>query len=261
MPVSVFDETIEKIEQKNGLSSQPSVVVFHEKEGRRHAHAVRSRIDEETRTARNLSHFKLKLRDISRETYLEQGWKMPKDLMNSKEKDLRNFTLAEWRQTKRMGHHARNLKTMMQECWAVSDTRAAFANVLRERGMTLAKGDRRGYVAVTHDGEMLSIARYTGKKTKEVEAKLGKLENLPSVDQAKADSAKDINLTFKRYVREAHALEQQDLLSSIIKKNRWCFSSGSSVCSLKPTNLSAGIGRPLHGRIALIKGFAASGTV
>ncbi len=237
VPISVFEDTIEKIEQKNGLTGQPRVVVFHEKEGRRHAHAVWSRIDEETRTARNLSHFKLKLRDISRETYLEQGWKMPKGLMNSKEKDPRNFTLAEWQQAKRMGHHAKDLKAMMQECWAVSDSRAAFASVLKERGMTLAKGDRRGYVAVTHDGEVLSIARYAGKKAKEVEAKLGKPENLPSVDQAKSNAAKDMNLAFKRHVREAHALKKQDLRVINQKKEHMVFQQREQRAHLKTYQL------------------------
>ncbi len=148
VPVSVFEDTINRIEQKNNLVDHPRVVVFHEKEGRRHAHAVWSRIDDETMTAKNLSHFKLKLRDISREVYMEQGWKMPKGLMNSQDKDPCNFNLAEWQQAKRMGHHARDLKQMFQECWAVSDSRKAFEHVLRERGFSLAKGDRRGLKAL-----------------------------------------------------------------------------------------------------------------
>ena len=65
-------------------------------------------------TARNLSHFKLKLRDISRELYLENDWQMPRGLMNSKDRHPRNFSLAELQQAKRMGHHARDLKAMMQ---------------------------------------------------------------------------------------------------------------------------------------------------
>ncbi|HKJ61087.1 MAG TPA: relaxase, partial [Hyphomicrobiales bacterium] len=65
--IETFENAIDRIEEKNGLTGQPRVVIFHEKEGRRHAHAVWSRIDAETMTARNLSHFKLKLRDISRE--------------------------------------------------------------------------------------------------------------------------------------------------------------------------------------------------
>lgn len=74
-----FEDALARIEKKNGLEGQPRVVVFHEKEGRRHAHAAWSRIDAESMTARNLSHYKLKLRDVSRELYLEHGWRMAAD--------------------------------------------------------------------------------------------------------------------------------------------------------------------------------------
>jgi hypothetical protein len=42
--ISVFEEAIEEIEMRLGLSGQPRVIVFHEKSGRRHAHAVWSRV-------------------------------------------------------------------------------------------------------------------------------------------------------------------------------------------------------------------------
>jgi len=45
VPISVFEQAIIDIEKKIGLAGQPRVIVFHEKEGRRHAHCVWSRID------------------------------------------------------------------------------------------------------------------------------------------------------------------------------------------------------------------------
>ena len=42
---------------------------MHEKEGRRHAHVVWSRIDADEMKAINLPHFKVKLRDLSRDLY------------------------------------------------------------------------------------------------------------------------------------------------------------------------------------------------
>lgn len=211
VPVETFEHAIQRIEEKNGLHGQPRIVVFHEKEGRRHAHAVWSRIDAETMTARNLPHFKLKLRDLSRELYLENGWKMPRGLMNSREADPRNFSLKEWQQSKRMGRDARDLKELMQECWAVSDSKAAFMQALKSRGFTLAKGDRRGHVAITPEGEVLSVARYTGKKTKDIEARLGKPDSLPDVAAAKAQLAKDLSATFKRHMREAEEQKRREL--------------------------------------------------
>jgi MobA/VirD2-like, nuclease domain len=51
--VSAFEDAAHRIEQKMGLEGQPRVIVFHEKEGGRHAHAVWSRIDAKTMTAIN----------------------------------------------------------------------------------------------------------------------------------------------------------------------------------------------------------------
>lgn len=209
--IDIFEAAITRIEERNGLKGQPRLIVFHEKEGRRHAHAVWSRIDADTMTARNLPHFKLKLRDLSRELYLEHGWKMPRGLMNSREADPRNFSLKEWQQAKRLGRDPRDLKELMQECWAVSDSYAAFAQALKARGITLAKGDRRAHVAITPEGEVLSVARYVGKKTKDVEKRLGDPERLPSVTEARAQLARDLNVTFKRHMREADEQKGRDL--------------------------------------------------
>jgi hypothetical protein len=59
--VEVFEQAVNAIEERLGLQGQPRAIVFHEKEGRRHAHAVWSRIDAETMTAKHLPFFKTKL--------------------------------------------------------------------------------------------------------------------------------------------------------------------------------------------------------
>lgn len=202
----VFEGAIAAIEEKLGLTGQPRVVVFHEKEGRRHAHAVWSRIDAETMTAKQLSFSKTKLREVSKALFLENGWKMPKGLMDSKERDPRNFTLAEWQQAKQAGMNAGDLRGMVQECWAVSDNRAAFTKSLEERGLYLAKGDRRGHVVVTYEGEVFALSRLTDKKAKEVTAKLGKPDDLSSVDATKAHIASAIAPRLDKFIQEARRI-------------------------------------------------------
>lgn len=201
--IEVFEQALAKIEERNGLTDQPRIVVFHEKEGRRHCHAVWSRINAESMTAKPLPHFKLKLRDVSKELYIENGWKMPRGFIDSKERDPRNFTLDEWQQAKRHGHNAKDMKALMQECWAASDSRQAFASALQERGLYLARGDRRGHVAVTYDGEVLSIARMIGKPAKEVVGRLGDPATLPSVEALRAHIAQDIEPKIKTFITEA----------------------------------------------------------
>ncbi len=201
--IDSFESAIDRIEERNGLDGQPRVIVFHEKEGRRHAHAVWSRIDAETMTAKPLPHYRLKLRDIAKEQYLKHDWQMPRGYMDSREADPRNFSLDEWQQAKRSGHNARDLKQAIHECWAVSDSSQSFANALEERGLRLAKGDRRGHVAITSSGEVFSVARSIGKKAKDVRARLGEPDDLESVEDTKAQIAKDLTPAVQRLLKEA----------------------------------------------------------
>ena len=123
--------------------------------------------------------------DISRELFMEHGWKMPPGLMRSEARDPNNFTLAQWQQAQRNGKDPREIKRALQECWAVSDTKSAFSNALYERGYTLAKGDRRSFVAVDFLGEVHSIAKWTNQTARDVRGKLGEPDELPTVDEAK----------------------------------------------------------------------------
>ncbi|WP_282091439.1 relaxase/mobilization nuclease domain-containing protein [Epibacterium ulvae] len=208
--VETFETALKAIEEKHGLAGQPRVVVFHEKEGRRHCHAVWSRIDAETMTAKPLPFFKNKLMEVSKQLYLENGWQMPKGMVNSKDRDPRNFTLAEWQQAKRIGRHAGDIKGDIQEAWAISDTRQSFSHALEERGLYLARGDRRGHVAVTFEGEVISIPRATGLKSKDVATRLGKPNDLGNVEETRQRIAKEILPQIGEHLAKAHALAQKD---------------------------------------------------
>lgn len=201
--VEVFEKACDAIEERMGLKGQPRMIVFHEKEGRRHAHAVWSRIDAETMTAKPLPFFKRTLNAIAKELYLENGWKMPDGFRDAKLRDPRSVTLDDWQQAKRAGIDAREVKSTIQECWASSGSGPAFALALEERGLFLAKGDRRGHVAVSIEGGVFAIAPQLGKRTKEVVARLGDPKDLRSV----ADTVRHIGETvaprLSRYIAEA----------------------------------------------------------
>lgn len=113
--VEDFTKAADRIEEKLGLVGQPRAVVFHEKESRRHAHVVWSRIDAETMTAREMDFFKLKLQDVCRELYLENDWKILRGLMNSAERDPKNFNRGEWEQAKRLGQDPRWIRQIGQD--------------------------------------------------------------------------------------------------------------------------------------------------
>ncbi len=190
--ISVFLEAIPKIEERLGLVGQPRVIVFHEKKGRRHAHVVWSRIDAEAMKAIQLSHYKLRLTDLSRELYLENNWQMPQGYTRSELRDPRNFTLAQWQQVKRHGKNAKEIKAAFQDSWAISDSQGAFKAALEERGYMLAMG-RKKLVALDVRGEVYAIAKWVGLREKEARSKIADPEKLLSVDEAKKSLFEMVN--------------------------------------------------------------------
>lgn len=207
--VEMFEDAINRVEVANGLDGQPRVVVFHEKEGRRHAHAVWSRIDAETMTAKPLPYFKYKLRDVSKELYREHDWKMPEGLIDAKQVDPKNYALEEYHQAKRMKRDAAELKGMFQDCWAASDSKAGFEAAIEERGFWIAKGDRRGYLGVSHKGDVLNLTRYLGKKTKDLKDRLGEPDDLRTLEDTKAHIAQAMTPTVERLLNETGQQHQK----------------------------------------------------
>lgn len=218
VPVRDFEKAIEAIERKLGLEGQPRAIVFHEKDGRRHAHCVWSRIDAEEMKAINLPHYKLKLRDISKELYLEHGWRMPRGVMDSRERDPRNFTREQWQQALRSQQDPKVIKTLLQECWAVSDSRQAFAKALEERGYYLCRGDRRGFVALDFRGEVYAISKWTGVRTRDVGAKLGDPASLRSVQETKTAIARAMTGQVRRYIHDAEVAHKKEFASLAFKR-------------------------------------------
>lgn len=202
VPVDVFEAAIADIEEKLCLTDQPRAIVFHEKEGRRHAHCVWSRINIDEMKAINLSHYKLKLRDISRELYLEHNWKMPRGLANSEERDPLNFSLEEWQQTRRLKVDPRKIKQAIQDAWAMSDSLSAFEHALIERGFRLAQGDRRGHVAVDFNGNAFAISRAVGLRAKEVRAKLGPPDDFKSISKVQTEIAQSATDKLKSFAQD-----------------------------------------------------------
>ncbi len=207
--VEDFEAAINRVEEKTGLKDQPRVIVIHEKQGRIHAHCVWSRIDADTMTARPADFYKLKLQDVSRELYLQHGWQMPHGLISKGQASIDNFTLAEWQQAKRLQQDPRWIKQLVGDCWARSDNKATFERSLSEHALVLARGDRRGFVVVDHQGEVHSLSRCLGIKTKELGSRLGDPAALGSVDDAKQSIAKRLVPAMQRHILNAHIAFQK----------------------------------------------------
>nr|WP_221263025.1 relaxase [Sphingomonas kyeonggiensis] len=217
--IEVFEKACAAIEERLGLQGQPRMIVFHEKEGRRHAHAVWSRIDAQTMTAKPLPFFKMKLKEIGKSLFLENGWALPDGYRDSRLRDPRSFGLAEWQQAKRAGIDPREIKATIQECWAMSENGVAFAKALEERGLFLAQGDRRGHVAVTIDGEVLPISRMVAARSKEVAVKLGDPNQFRSVAETTRHIAQTVAPRLSGYISEAKRIAHNAMKPLLERKS------------------------------------------
>ena len=217
---------VERAERNLGLEDQARAIVFHEKNGRRHAHVVWSRIDVVEMKAINLPFYKTRLNGVSKDLFLAHGWRLPDGYRDRSNRDPRNFTLAEWQQAKRAKKDAREIKRTFQEAWSVSDTRDAYTNALEEKGYVLARGDRRGFVALDVHGEVYAIPKWSGLKTKQVREKLGDPKELRSVDQAKAHIAETMQPSLSSWQEELEARKhklkeaQEQQRRKLIEKQR-----------------------------------------
>lgn len=149
-------------------------------------HAVFSRIDANQMKAVNLPFFKNKLMAISRELYLEQGWELPQGFIDREKRNPLNFSLQEWQQAQRLDDDPRIVKRVFKACWSESDNAQTFNAALAQYGYCLAKGDRRGFVAVDWRGEIYSLSRWCDVKTKALKDRLGDANALPTIKETQA---------------------------------------------------------------------------
>ena len=206
-----YERAFDAVDEKFGLQNQPRAILFHDKLGRRHAHAAYSRIDVTEMKAIELGLYKLKLREVSRDLHREFGIEMPAGLKDPKFRNPNNFDLTIWQQAKRIKEDPRDLKQIVRTAYDHSDSKEAFQQALELQGLFLARGDRRGFVALHHSGEVLSISKYGGIKPKDLKRRIGKEENLRTLDQARDDLKEKMTAVLEKHVetvRNKHKKEQ-----------------------------------------------------
>ena len=82
--------------------------------------------------------------------------------------------------------------------------------MLREHGLWLARGDRRGYVAVDYKGEIYSLSRWSGVKTKKLKEKLGDPKYLPSTEEVKKEISQKMTQKVHEYIAETKRKLEKD---------------------------------------------------
>ncbi len=196
----------DEAEKRLGLTGCPRVIVEHEKNGRRHAHAVWSRIDPNTLKAVNLPFFKTRLAELSKDLYLQHGWELPEGHKENGKASPLNYRLAEGQQAKRLGLNPKEVKQLFRDAWQRSGDLTTFRMELAEKGFLLANGDRRRFIALDAHGNAFSISRMLGMSTSKLEGHLGASTQLPSVQTVVAKSSlgkgTHVEATLKQFQRQ-----------------------------------------------------------
>lgn len=274
-----YAQAVERIEGKLGLAGQPRAIVFHVKEGREHCHVVWSRIDVKNMRAVQLSHDRQKLRSVSQKLAQEFGHKLPDGLATDRgtvryEFNGQAFDTAELAQGARSGLKADGRRAEITEAYRQSDSGAAFADALWERGYYLARGDKRGFVVLDRAGQVHSLSRQvTGAKAKDVRGKLAPLEpeHLPSVKDMRAQIAAEIDEDLlddervphmKRTLKELHQRQQQrraamtaeaQALELAQRQERMALHSAQKREAEKPFARAASAVRALFGKVPVLR--------
>ena len=180
------------LENKLGLTGHHRALVMHTYQGEKHLHVVWDRIDEKTLKAVNLWRDHTQSTAIARQLEQALGLKrLPTPAHNRhRDQELAPPTMAEEQQARRKGQDLKAIRQNIREAWAHSDNGPSFKAALESHGLTLARGDRRDYVALDAEGSVYSIGkRTTGAAAREVRAKLADLDRdtIPTIEQARAE--------------------------------------------------------------------------
>lgn len=183
---------ISELEKKLGLSGQPRVVVVHEKEGREHCHIVWSRIDLDRMAAISDSHNYRKHEEVARDLERTFGHERVQGAhaeREGKERPDRTPSHAEMLAAERGAVSPQDAKTLVTVLWRGSDSGQSFKAALERHEWVLARGDRRDFVVIDHEGGTHSLARRVeGAKAKDIRARMADVnpDSLPSVAEARA---------------------------------------------------------------------------
>lgn len=187
------DEDFERgeaaFEAKYGLQGRPKICIEHWKNGKRHRHTIYARCDENGKAA-PMPFTRVATMEISAMQYQAMNVPMPKGVQafmesqnraerltkhQSKDISIKTFQTAE-----RQGIDSRDLSAIACKAWQEKN----FAATMKKHGYALAVGDRRGYVLVDTDGQVIGLRgllKPLNLKAKDLTAALG---SAPTIEQA-----------------------------------------------------------------------------
>jgi hypothetical protein len=200
----LYDEIFNGLDERFPmLKEQPRLIVFHEKEGRRHAHVVYSRINREGK-AIELGLYKKALTSFSHDLFEKHApEQMPKNLKSwakrqSEQRLKENQTRAELERERRTKQSREAHYQILKEAVTQIDTLDSLKAYLHEKGYHLCNGNRSLLAYDAHTQESYALTRATGLKMNELKQRYVGHADLPSMDKVKENLVKqDVHYTEK----------------------------------------------------------------
>lgn len=178
--------SVDILEEKLGLQGHERVFVLQEKKNRKHLHIVWNRKIPHQNKWQEMSFSHLKNMEAQKVMEQEFGHPhTPSRLFDPLDDLTRSKDMQEMQQDINAEADIRNL---IIDAWQESDMGESFIAALEDKGLILARGDRRNYVVLDHTGSPHSLTRrLRGVANKEaIDKRLNHLKNaLPSVLEAK----------------------------------------------------------------------------
>lgn len=185
MTAAQWTRAVDLLERELGFDGQPRVVVLHEKNDRQHIHVVWQRTDIDTMTLLSDSNNYDAHRRVARALEKEFGHEA---VVTKPAEERAPISHAEWQQAERSGHDPRAFKDQVTALYHASENGAALQKALDDKGLIVAKGDRRDFVIVDHAGEVYSLARQIkGMTAKDLRGFMADVDAdaLPTIAEAK----------------------------------------------------------------------------
>lgn len=181
MTPAQWERTLKAIEDEFKLHGQPCAIIEHRKNGRTHLHAVYQLTDTDKGKLIDIKNDHYRCQDLGRK--LEQEFSH-EQTTNAPSRDA--YTRDEQQQAKRLGEDVTDRRQSLRADYAQAKDLDEFRQLLKERGYSLAQGDRAGVVLVDQNGEVFGLTRELGIKVAEARRLLGdEMSRLPSVEQAR----------------------------------------------------------------------------
>lgn len=216
--------SIEALEENLGLNANhPRAIVFHEKNGREHAHIVWGRIDPENMRAWHDGHNYQKHEETSRQLEQEFNHARVKGAFTREGEEARpERTPKHWemQQGERLNIDPLKVREEIKTIFEQADNGRSFAAALDGAGYTLAQGRGNSFAVLDHEGGIHTLSRTLGLKVAEIGQRLDGInrEALPTVEAVREQlaetraAAPEIEATRTRRTRHK---EQQEPAPSV----------------------------------------------